>query len=278
MQNAYLLSSTTGQQYYKDELGDIERAIFGCLCGNKEPLSRIAGTWHDRLWTDLKSLFTSKVLRKFIAERPAYSVLFTGASSLLVPLSSESSLSSLSLLRPDETTVFTQIQQVLLNTLVESLEGVGEQSDTWAECVHYLAELVRDNKDNIVMIVVVHVLIAMLYDGKITENSYEDYCYVLARYIQELSSFKPEMQIFYAGFLLNREMVVDVLSNQLLGIAEESKKGEVGTYLKGYFSKERDEIIEAIWNKSFAQKDDELLLSSVQWYLLDADVMLSGYF
>ena len=60
IQNCFQLSSSTGLQYYKDELGDIERAVFGCLCGNSEPLMQRALNWHDRSWADFKSSFSSK--------------------------------------------------------------------------------------------------------------------------------------------------------------------------------------------------------------------------
>ena len=236
----------------------------------------MGNTWHDRLWIDLKALFTIRILKKFIAQRANYSVLFTGTANLIVPLPEETGLSSLSILRPEEITVYSKIQQTILNTLINSLEDMSDRDkvDVWEDCIRVLADLVRNNesKSELMNIVITHIFIAMLYSRKVTSNSCQDYCYVISNYIQRLS-FNPEMQIFYAGFLLNKNVIIDVLSEQLLGVVDESKKSAIGTYLNVYFNRERDEIIEAIWNKSFVQKEnDNLLIQAVQWYFIDTSV------
>ena len=97
MQNAKALTSVSGLQYYKDELGLYERAIYGALCGNKEPLLEMSKTWHDRLWANLKTFFVSTVLKEFISERPNYSILFSGSFNPIA-LSAPVSLSFIDLL------------------------------------------------------------------------------------------------------------------------------------------------------------------------------------
>ncbi len=78
-QNANLLSSLSGTQYYKDELGIFEKAVYGALCGNQPALLEMAETWHDRLWASLKGFFGPTVLKEFISERPNYAILFGGS-------------------------------------------------------------------------------------------------------------------------------------------------------------------------------------------------------
>jgi len=79
LQNLEMLINNNAN-YYKDDLGTWEKAVYGAICGNKNILLEMSNTWHDKLWATLKSFFSTNVLKQFVALRPDYSILFTGST------------------------------------------------------------------------------------------------------------------------------------------------------------------------------------------------------
>ena len=81
MANSQLLSSSKGDQYYKDDAGEHEKAIYGALCGNRDAMLKKCETWLDHLWAGMRSHFTIGVIKRFLAQREEYSILFGGSYS-----------------------------------------------------------------------------------------------------------------------------------------------------------------------------------------------------
>ncbi len=167
------------------------------------------------------------------------------------------------------------MQQILLNTLFESAVGI---ADPWTGCIQSLAHLVHEcAENNVFKSVVAHLVIAMLYQGKVTEKSYPDYAFLIAQYLKTLHGFPTEIQIFYANFLLKKDQIIAALSGQFFGTKEERQKQEVLSYLGTHFGKEKEAVLENMWETAFQQAEGpEVLIDTVQWFLLD--VILVAHF
>jgi len=147
------------------------------------------------------------------------------------------------------------------------------------QLAQFLHELPENSEIKYIMCSVIsHLVISMLYQGKINEESYLDYEYIIKEYIKMLASVNVEMQVFYANFLLKKSEIIQVLSEQFFSIKDELLKKDILKAIDAYFPKEKDDIIKTIWDRAFAlyQNNDEILINAIQWYMLDKRTDLIG--
>ena len=159
----------------------------------------------------------------------------------------------------------------MLITLIDSVHAIPFRDYTWGKVASILANIVKEHKDDnhFITNVIAHIMIAMICSKKVPEASEDEYIYVIKEYINQLKQISPMYQIFYANFLIKDDIIIDVMSDQLLGI-DDKIKNETMKNLDMYLPRVKEEIINAIWEKSFAvENDDKLLINSIQWYFID---------
>ena len=113
----------------------------------------------------------------------------------------------------------------MLITLIDSVHAISFHDYTWGKVTSILANIVKEHKDNnhFITNVIAHIMIAMMCSKKVSEESEDEYVYVIKEYINQLKQISPAYQIFYANFLVKDDIIIDVMSDQLLGIDDKIK-------------------------------------------------------
>jgi hypothetical protein len=74
--------------------------------------------------------------------------------------------------------------------------------ESWRETIHKIAEIVgtssaqKYQKDQfLIQSLAVHICIALLLEGKISDASYMDYAFIIDKYIDNLGNYSPVFNI-----------------------------------------------------------------------------------
>ncbi|KYQ91518.1 nucleoporin [Tieghemostelium lacteum] len=198
-----------------------ERAIYGSLCGNLEPLLNVSVTWYDYLWSHLKTIYHYRIYQELYPYRSEIAQEEDGPYDLREP-QPNTALEVLNSLKTNSNTEIKSQSKKPYHIIQELI--INDQYDLLMETLLKFQSTSSENVD--LLRFSVHLII--FYRTRTSVNSRsigspEDL--LVCQYIRHLiESNQNQLVAFYTSLLVNADLRIKVYSEFLVKIHDERQR------------------------------------------------------